>query len=264
MPPSVDRDGVWGEPTSTLDWCEENYVVTPYIAEFWNTVSNVVMIVPPLLNGLYYWRIGLELRYVYLNFALFVVGIGSWLFHMTLKYEMQLLDELPMIYGTAMIIYTLHHTVSNIKYESNSDIVIPVSYCVTASLVYITMRNPILHQTFYGCLVFLLIYKSVQACKTQQRIIPYAMISFFLYLIGFILWNIDNVYCSSVRHARHHTRYEYKPITQLHAWWHLFSGLASSLQIVFCTFARALYCKKKCSVQMWRYCWPYLKFEEEL
>ena len=26
--------GVWGEPTSTLDWCEENYVVTKYVAEF--------------------------------------------------------------------------------------------------------------------------------------------------------------------------------------------------------------------------------------
>lgn len=26
--------GFWGEPTSTLDWCEENYEVSYYIAEF--------------------------------------------------------------------------------------------------------------------------------------------------------------------------------------------------------------------------------------
>ena len=32
--PLVDNVGVWGEPTSTLDWCEENYVVTRYVAEF--------------------------------------------------------------------------------------------------------------------------------------------------------------------------------------------------------------------------------------
>lgn len=32
--PLVDNVGVWGVPTSTLDWCEENYVVTKYVAEF--------------------------------------------------------------------------------------------------------------------------------------------------------------------------------------------------------------------------------------
>ena len=26
--------GIWGKPTSTLDWCEENYIVTQFVAEF--------------------------------------------------------------------------------------------------------------------------------------------------------------------------------------------------------------------------------------
>lgn len=38
MPPSpannVDKIGYWGKPTSTLDWCEYNYEVNFYIAEF--------------------------------------------------------------------------------------------------------------------------------------------------------------------------------------------------------------------------------------
>ena len=38
MPPSIEpelkeRVGAWGSPTSTLDWCEENYVATKFIAE---------------------------------------------------------------------------------------------------------------------------------------------------------------------------------------------------------------------------------------
>lgn len=34
MAPAADREGYWGSTTSTLDWCEENYAVTWYIAEF--------------------------------------------------------------------------------------------------------------------------------------------------------------------------------------------------------------------------------------
>lgn len=36
-PPEV---GYWGKPTSTIDWCEENYVVSPFVAEWANTVTN--------------------------------------------------------------------------------------------------------------------------------------------------------------------------------------------------------------------------------
>lgn len=197
--PPMDKEGYWGEPTSTLDWCEENYVVTPYIAEFWNTISNAVMIVPALAGAVYSWRIGLEPRFIVLNLALFVVGIGSWLFHMTLKYEMQLLDELPMIYGTAALIYTLHNCASGLKEASLVGAAVPVSYCVTVSIAYITMRKPILHQAFYGALVFLLIYKSIEACKREPKIVPYVVTSFSLYLIGFILWNFENHFCSTVR-----------------------------------------------------------------
>lgn len=34
MAPAADREGYWGLTTSTLDWCEENYAVTWYMAEF--------------------------------------------------------------------------------------------------------------------------------------------------------------------------------------------------------------------------------------
>ena len=34
LAPAAEREGYWGPTTSTLDWCEENYAVTWYIAEF--------------------------------------------------------------------------------------------------------------------------------------------------------------------------------------------------------------------------------------
>lgn len=35
MPPkNTFIEGFWGDVTSTLDWCEENYVVSAFLAEF--------------------------------------------------------------------------------------------------------------------------------------------------------------------------------------------------------------------------------------
>jgi dihydroceramidase len=41
--PGLD-EAFWGLPTASVDWCETNYNVTPYIAEFFNTLSSVAMV----------------------------------------------------------------------------------------------------------------------------------------------------------------------------------------------------------------------------
>ena len=45
-----DPAGYWGLPTSTIDWCEQNYAVTPYVAEFFNTVSSLAMVLAGVLG----------------------------------------------------------------------------------------------------------------------------------------------------------------------------------------------------------------------
>ena len=71
--------------SSEIDWCEENYVYSPYIAEFYNSLSNIIYIF------LYY--IGLySIKNIYcknydrklLSLLLFT-GICSFYFHATLS-----------------------------------------------------------------------------------------------------------------------------------------------------------------------------------
>ena len=65
--------------------------VSWYIAEFWNTVTNLSMIIPPIWGIHKCLQRGLETRYLVGFLALLLVGIGSTMFHMTLQWVVMIL-----------------------------------------------------------------------------------------------------------------------------------------------------------------------------
>jgi len=54
-------------------------------------------------------------------------------------------------------------------------------------------------QVCYAALVLTLTYEAILACKNYPPIKPLVLTSLVLYLFGFFLWNLDNVFCSSLR-----------------------------------------------------------------
>ncbi|KAF9316880.1 Alkaline ceramidase 3 [Podila horticola] len=113
-----DLPGFWGPPTSSVDWCEDNYVITQYIAEFFNSFSSFAMIflgeaacysidrlqasldrIQPKKTSLFRFKLAFR--------TITVVGIGSFLFHATLLHKMQMLDELPMLYSVLVLFFCL-------------------------------------------------------------------------------------------------------------------------------------------------------------
>src|SRR5712675_3614440 len=100
----VDPVGFWGAPTASIDWCEQNYALLPWVCEAFNTVSSLAMVFAGAL--------GLSRRSfargVRVAFALLVlVGLGSIAFHATLRFELQMLDELPMLYLVTWLTWLL-------------------------------------------------------------------------------------------------------------------------------------------------------------
>uniref|UniRef100_A0A1B6DAA4 Alkaline ceramidase n=1 Tax=Clastoptera arizonana TaxID=38151 RepID=A0A1B6DAA4_9HEMI len=245
----TEKLGYWGVPTSTIDWCENNYEVNYYVAEMWNTVSNLMMILPSLWGMFEVLRKGFDRRFVFCNFLLLVVGIGSWAFHMTLLYRMQLFDELPMVYGTCVHVYCLYEIQNPRRTHSYNLIIIGIltTYAIGFTTVYLLCPQPLIQHTSYGILVIISFYFEYsiireEKCKTCQKLF---LMSVPTYLFGFLLWNIDKLFCTNLTLLRRNLPKALSPVTQLHAWWHIFAGYGTYVQILFCIHSRHDFRKKK-------------------
>ena len=73
----------------------------------------------------------------------------------------------------------------------------------------------------------------------------------YRYLTGFLLWNVDNLFCPSVRSVRSRLPPPLRPLSQLHGWWHLMAGYATYMQIVSIIHHRQTFLQQKCSY-VWR------------
>ncbi|KAL4657325.1 alkaline ceramidase 3-like [Arapaima gigas] len=262
VPSRLSPAGFWGSPTSTLDWCEENYFVSNYVAEFWNTMSNLIMILPPAYGALRTFKDGLETRYVFAFLGLAAVGVGSWCFHMTLQYEMQLLDELPMIYSCCVFVYCLFEC---FKHENSINyIVITIlgGFSTVVTVVYLLWKEPVFHQVMYGALVCCLVLRSVYIVTWVYPCLrPLCYTSLSVFLLGFLLWNVDNLLCDTLRNSRQSLPPVIGAVTQFHAWWHVFTGLGSHLHILLSLQSRANYLKRRLRVKFICGVWPVLHAE---
>jgi len=79
---------------SSINWCELDYVNSEFIAEYWNTLTGLFLCASSIYASIK--NNGYKSLY-YSNILLFFVGIGTMMFHGTLIYIWQLLDEIPMM-----------------------------------------------------------------------------------------------------------------------------------------------------------------------
>ncbi|HKO93053.1 MAG TPA: ceramidase [Polyangiaceae bacterium] len=221
MPTPFTPAGFWGAPTSTVDWCEANYAHSRYICELFNTVSSLSMLVAGLL-GLCLHRRLLERRFL-LGFAsVALVGLGSIAFHASLRFELQMADELPMLYAVIVMVYILLENGPERRFGAWFPLALASHALLVTALAALTRGNLqfyLFHASFGSMEAF-----SLYAVYRLQRGHPSARLrrlyrtGMSAYLLAIGLWFLDLKFCSLLS-ERLPALGAFNP--QLHAVWHV-------------------------------------------
>jgi dihydroceramidase len=59
-----------------------------------------------------------------------------------------------------------------------------------------------------------------------------------MFLTGFFLWSMDNVYCRELMKARNHVLLPWAVILEGHGWWHILTGLGGMFQRCFVSISK--------------------------
>jgi dihydroceramidase len=230
--------GFWGNPTSSIDWCEINYEHTPYVCEFFNTLSSLALVVAGAVGALLHRKV-LETRFLLAFAGLSIVGLGSIAFHATLRFELQMLDELPMLYAVILLVYVLLEDRPSPRFGPW----LPLALFGHATLVtYLcaftrgTLQFYLFQFSFGSLELFALhrCYRLYQRAKreTARRLFRAGM---SLYGIAIVLWFIDIRFCGAMRALPSFGI----PNPQLHAWWHVLVSAGFFLLVLLIAFERA-------------------------
>mmetsp|Transcript_15358 Transcript_15358/g.19017 ORF Transcript_15358/g.19017 Transcript_15358/m.19017 type:complete len:293 (+) Transcript_15358:277-1155(+) len=229
--------------SSPVDWCEDNYVHSEHIAEFYNTVSNLPFI-GCALAGYYYYKDNPQLNkvepYFWVIWALYLfIGLGSFYFHGTLSVAGQVLDEFPIVlfgaYGSLLLIpKSKWKSLAHRKhvFTSKSTLISLIS------LLLLCMRFPVVSHVVCMCGFPAFSYAAIRnylefrksGSKKQsvgRNLIIGAFVSFFF---AFSSWIIDRFFCNqSALFVHDLTGYK----IHFHALWHLFMSITMSFIITF-------------------------------
>jgi len=248
--PTLDSSiGYWSPSDSTIDWCERNYAISYYIAEFWNCISSLIM----CFSAYLLYRRGhynkIERRFLLFHFCLGIVGFGSALFHGTMKLSGQMADELPMIY-TSTVWHYLLVTMNRPKYADADESELldhGIDYWKWAAILYVISwtyfhsigKFVLLFQAQFVVMVVGALFQLIRLHFQPQFNLPTIrnlLIAYVIMLLSaMICWLLDQHFCYKFNNL---------PLMQYfpngHSLWHILCGLDCHVGIVCCECMRVL------------------------
>ena len=190
----------WGTPDVSVSFCEDKYVVSNYIAEYYNTMSALSYVIV----GLFFYKTRLK----NLSKIIILLGLGTALLHGTLRFYGQWLDEISMLILSFYIIKEVR--LIRLNKRTNDLYLFPLIFNYFIFSRYFCY--------FFIVFVSLQLYtykiaqKDYRNCDNRE----YFLIKAYSVVLLFssICWVLDQLFC------------EYVGEYQLHAVWHVGTALS--------------------------------------
>ncbi|KAI0174129.1 ceramidase [Pestalotiopsis sp. NC0098] len=227
----------WGEQTSYLNFCEEDYTITRYVAEFINTLSSLTYIV----LGVYgLWTIRHQPKLASRSvsyFALMGVGACSAGYHMTLKYHTQMSDELSMHLLITPLIYRLLAFKASPRYTKLLGVILCTLF-TTVMVTHMVLDEFLLHASTFGLGVYVIqmriskIVGQISSPAVGRVLRKVARLGLLCFVFGYCIWLVDRYVCNSLIEVRHMVGLPWAFILELHGWWHFFTAIGGYIAVV--------------------------------
>ncbi|XP_050219127.1 alkaline ceramidase [Mercurialis annua] len=219
----------WG-PVTTAEWCEKNYVYSSYIAEFFNTVSNVPTILLALIGLINALRQRFEKRFSVLHLSNMILAIGSMSYHATLQRMQQQGDETPMVWEMLLYFYILYSP--DWHYRSTMPTFLFL-YGAGFAVLHSLFRFGIGFKVHYTILCLLCIPRMYKYYIYTNDVSAKRLAKFYVatLIFGSICWLCDRLLCGEI------SLWFFNP--QGHALWHVLMGFNSYFANTFLMFCRA-------------------------
>ncbi|KAL3521894.1 hypothetical protein ACH5RR_014728 [Cinchona calisaya] len=217
-----------GRVTSTTEWCEKNYVYSPYIAEFFNTLSNIPCILLALIGLVNSLRQRLERRFSVLHVSNMVLAIWNILYHATLNRVLQQSDETPVIWETLLYIYVLYSPDWHYRRTMPTFLVL---YGAIFAIVHWHLQSGICFKVHFLILCLLCIPRMYKYYLYTEDLYAKRVAKLYAVtlVVGTLCWLFDRVLCKD----------SWLVNPQGHAMWHIFIGFNSYFANTFLMFWRA-------------------------
>lgn len=218
---AAGADPFWGPLSAGIDWCETNYGAIPFLAEFWNSLSSVWMVVLGGAGALACYQCGHPARFTVAYGLFTIVGVGSVAFHGMMTHASQFCDEVPMIWMMVSLVYIFLEDLGG-RWKPTWLGPALTMYGAVCTMAIVLNSHPLVFQLPFFVAVLGVTWGRFQkkpVNPVEDTLLQLGWTSLFPAMFA---WPVERLLCPTLPVVEH---------LQLHSLWHIFIGLGLHMHL---------------------------------